>query len=124
MRNQIPKDYLFLLQPLLKGISLLKGGLTALTIGVSLKLAWDLFANQKKLCEFMVKNQMAKVSIMFERKKYVRTLTNLKVTFTDKLAAFGETLEFLFGTRCSFQIFFISRWDPWSVYWNEYLEHV
>ena len=86
--------------------------------------AWDLFANQKKLCEFMVKNQMAKVSVMFERKKYVRTLTNLKVTFTDKLAAFGETLEFLFGTRCSFQIFFISRWDPWSVYWNEYLEHV
>ena len=51
---------------------------------------WDYAANERKICQELVKNHMAKVSVMFDRKKYVRTLTNIKVTFTDKLAAFGE----------------------------------
>ena len=59
--------------------------------------AWDTYANEKKMCVTMLKNHMAKVSVMFDRKKYVRTLTNLRVTFTDKLAAFGKILEKIEG---------------------------
>ena len=55
--------------------------------------AWDTYANEKKMCVTMLKNHMAKVSVMFDRKKYVQTLTNLRVAFTDKLAAFGKSLE-------------------------------
>ena len=51
---------------------------------------WDYQANRIKLCQYLVKNHLAKVSVMFDRKKYVRTMTNLKVTFADKLSTFGK----------------------------------
>ena len=52
--------------------------------------SWEYQSNRVKLCQYLVKNHLAKVSVMFDRKKYVRTLTNLKVTFADKLSTFGE----------------------------------
>ena len=45
---------------------------------------------KKELCIQLVKNDLAKVKIMFERPKYMKTSTSLKVTFPDKLGAFGN----------------------------------
>lgn len=50
---------------------------------------WNQTKARQDLCQKIV-NHISKVTIMFDRKTYVRTRTNLKVTFTDKLAAFGK----------------------------------
>ena len=52
--------------------------------------AWDKSKVRKELCDNMLQNYMAKVSVMFDKKTYIRTRTSLKVTFSDKLAAFGK----------------------------------
>ena len=41
-----------------------------------------------KLCENIV-DHMAIVTVMYDKETYVRTKTSLRVSFTDKLAAFG-----------------------------------
>ena len=51
---------------------------------------WNKYKAQKELCKILVKDHMTKVSIMFDRKKYIRTITSLKATFNDKLANFGK----------------------------------
>ena len=51
---------------------------------------WDENNAEMDLCKTLVKDHIAKVSVMFDRKKYVRTLTSLKATFNDKLANFGK----------------------------------
>ena len=51
---------------------------------------WNERKVQIELCTILVKDHMAKVSIMFDKKKYVRTLTSIKATFNDKLANFGK----------------------------------
>ena len=51
---------------------------------------WDAKKAQIELCQILVKDHMAKVSVMFDRKKYVRTLTRLKATFNDRLANVGK----------------------------------
>ena len=51
---------------------------------------WDKKNAIMELCKLLVKDHMAKVTIMFEKKKYIRTLTRLKATFNDKLANFGK----------------------------------
>ena len=43
-----------------------------------------------KLCKILVKDHVAKVSVIFDRNKYVKTVTSLKATFNDKLANFGK----------------------------------
>ena len=53
---------------------------------------WDDSYTIKWFCKQMV-THMAKVTIMFDKKTYIRTSTSLKVTFTDKLAAFGKMQE-------------------------------
>ena len=45
---------------------------------------------QKELCVQLVKTDLAKVTLMFERLKYIKTSTSLKMTFPDKLGAFGK----------------------------------
>ena len=50
---------------------------------------WDLHNNTVKLCNKMMK-YVAKVTVMFDRNTYIRTQKSLKMTFTDKLAAFGK----------------------------------
>ena len=42
------------------------------------------------LCEKILKKHLAIVSVMFDKETYVRTKTSLRVSFTDKLAAFGK----------------------------------
>ena len=41
-----------------------------------------------ELCENIV-DHMAIVTVMYDKETYVRTKTSLRVSFTDKLAAFG-----------------------------------
>ena len=43
------------------------------------------------LCKELAMNDIAKVSISFESKKYVRTQTNVKTTFVDSLSSIGNT---------------------------------
>ena len=50
---------------------------------------WEYLPVKRFLCTKIVQN-WAKVTIMFDRSTYIRTRTNVKVKFTDKLAAFGK----------------------------------
>ena len=50
---------------------------------------WDKHKNTIKLCNKMMKF-VAKVTVMFDRNTYIRTQKSVKMTFTDKLAAFGK----------------------------------
>ena len=50
---------------------------------------WDSDTVRYELCKKIV-NNMAIVTVMFDKESYVRTKTNLRVSFTDKLAAFGN----------------------------------
>ena len=45
---------------------------------------------KKELCLELVRKDLAKVKVMFERKKYLKTSTSLRMTFPDKLGAFGK----------------------------------
>ena len=54
---------------------------------------------EREFCKKLVTKHLAKVTVMFERLKYLKTSTSLKVTFPDKLGAFGEfekSMSFLF----------------------------
>ena len=67
---------------------------------------------------------MAKVSVMFDKKTYIRTRTSLKVTFSDKLAAFGKFFEWPVYQKNQTNCYLCnSRWDIGTVYWNEYPQH-
>ena len=80
---------------------------------------WNYKQNRIRLCQHLVKNHLAKVSVMFDRKKYVRTMTNLKVTFADKLSTFGKM--FLLFQLIQFSIkWFDFRRDSGTFYWNEF----
>ena len=51
---------------------------------------WERYKQEMELCKILVKDHVAKVSVIFDRNKYVRTVTSLKATFNDKLANFGK----------------------------------
>ena len=57
---------------------------------------WSESSIKKKLCKALVANHVAKVSVMFDKTKYVRTQRNLKVTFADQLGALGMQYKILF----------------------------
>ena len=38
----------------------------------------------------MIKKDAARVTVLFERKRYVKTMTNVKTTIVDFLANFGK----------------------------------
>ena len=44
----------------------------------------------KKACKRLLEKDLAEVVVKFERKKYIRTLTSKRVTFQDKIGAFGK----------------------------------
>ena len=54
--------------------------------------------NLRPLCK-EIEKYLSKVTIMFDKKTYIRSRTNVKVTFTDKLAAFGKTFIIDFFTQ-------------------------
>ena len=64
---------------------------------VSALEALDETAIMKEICEDLVMNHIAKVSVFYEKKKYVKTLTNKRVTLTDKLGTFGKPYEKLYA---------------------------
>ena len=75
----------------------------------------------QEFCKTLVEQDLAKVTIFFEKKNYVRTLTNLRVTFTDKLGTFGNIIFISFISKYSLKFeIVISRWNSWIVHWNEY----
>ena len=49
---------------------------------------------KSQLCKSIVNNHISKVSVMFDRPKYMRTERNLRVTFADQLGALGKIVEF------------------------------
>ena len=60
---------------------------------------WLVMGNEKnetayygtnELCKEIIGKNMAKVSVMFESSKYMRTKMSRKVTFVDKLGLFGK----------------------------------
>ena len=51
---------------------------------------WEKKHINMELCKILVKDHIAKVTVMFDRKKYVRTLKSIRATFNDKLANFGK----------------------------------
>ena len=75
-------------------------------------------AIMKEICEDLVTNNIAKVSVFYEKKKYVKTLTNKRVTLTDKLGTFGKTIIQILFTFLLHRSY--SRWDTWPLHWNEF----
>ena len=47
----------------------------------------------KERCKFMVRNDVARVTVMFDDKQYVRTMTNLRSTFSERLGTFGKKVN-------------------------------
>ena len=45
-----------------------------------------------ELCKEIVNNDIMEVNVMFERQEYILTRTSERVTFPDKLGAFGMNL--------------------------------
>ena len=80
------------------------------------------------LCVKMIEKDAARVSVMFERKRYVKTTTNVKTTIVDALANVGKNnVQNDFAIKqtkieiCS--IFnFLCRWDTWTLYRNKSVE--
>ena len=50
----------------------------------------DLETMKNNYCKNLVKQDLARITVMFESKKYVRTRTNRRVTFSERLGAFGK----------------------------------
>ena len=57
---------------------------------------WERYKQEMELCKILVKDHVAKVSVIFDRNKYVRTVTSLKATFNDKLANFGKKISYFY----------------------------
>ena len=55
--------------------------------------AYDGDKIDKERCKFMVRNDVARVTVMFDDKQYVRTMTNLRSTFSERLGTFGKKVN-------------------------------
>ena len=58
--------------------------------GNKLNESMDFEQMEKDFCKELMENDIAEVKVMFERKEYIRTHTSKRVTFPDKLGAFGK----------------------------------
>ena len=47
----------------------------------------------QSICEELVRNDMAWVSVMFESKRYVKTSTDVKTTFVDSFSSIGKLIN-------------------------------
>jgi hypothetical protein len=77
-----------------------------------------------KLCKKMMQD-IAVVSVRFESKKYVRSIMDKRVTFTDKLATFGKSLHIssIYPKCYSNILTFSFRRNIGPVHWNEHSKH-
>ena len=48
-----------------------------------------------KFCRGLIENEVVEVKVMFERPEFIRTQTSKRVSFPDKLGAFGKTQNYL-----------------------------
>jgi hypothetical protein len=85
----------------------------------------SLSAKWYNLCKKMMQDDIAVVSVRFESKKYVRTIMDKRVTFTDKLAAFGKSLHISSSCPKYFNniLTFSFRRNVGPVHWNEHSKH-
>ena len=60
--------------------------------------ALDKTAIKKQICEDLVAHDIAKVSVFYEKKKYVKTMTHKSHSLTDKLGTFGKSENILYKT--------------------------
>ena len=79
--------------------------LNAKSSNISALQALDEKAIMKEMCEDLVMNNIAKVSVFYEKKKYVKTLTNKRVTLTDKLGTFGKSEYVLYTSLLQESVF-------------------
>ena len=84
--------------------------------------AWNEDKVVADICKTIVKNHITKVSIMFDKTKYVRTEKNLRVTFADQLSNLGMILPL--GTYISENDRFFFRWNLRPFHGNEHLEFI
>ena len=51
---------------------------------------YNLTQEEIKFCKTLIENEVVEVSVMFERPEFIRTQTSKRVSFPDKLGAFGK----------------------------------
>ena len=66
-----------------------------------------------ELCEKII-NHMSVVSVMFDKDTYVRTKTSLRVSSSDKLAAFGKSILSKYKIIFCISIFMILQVEHWD----------
>ncbi len=65
--------------------------------GMNLSFAASYAEKATELCKELVLKDLASVSVSFESRKFVRTIKDNRVTFSDRLAALGGTLGLFTG---------------------------
>ena len=79
------------------------------------------------VCKALVDQDIARVSVMFASNRYVRTTTNIRVTFLDMVSSFGILITLLilnyFYKICLFNNQILYRWNIGLVHRNEHFEH-
>ena len=58
---------------------------------------FDKHQMQMEHCRHLVVQDLARVTVMFESKKYVRTKTDKRVSFSESFGAFGKFLNLLYN---------------------------
>ena len=51
----------------------------------------------QSVCKELVRNDMARVSVMFESKRYVKTSTDVKTTFVDSFSSIGKLITNIYN---------------------------
>ena len=89
----------------------------------------DLDGMRFEYCRKLVKEDLARLTILFENKKYVRSRTNKRVTFSERLGAFGKICSILGPFLIINHYVYIfnysltCRWNTGIIYWYEYPWH-
>ena len=73
------------------------------------------------ICQELVENEFAEVSVMFERPEFIRTKTSQRMAFADNLGVIGICkIKSNFHTKelqCE-TILYSYRRHTWSIHWN------
>ena len=86
--------------------------------GNARKVAYNSTQAKVEFCMSVVENDLAEVSVMFERPEFIRTSTSKRVSFPDQLGVFGKNIFGHYSNK-TFKTYFF-RWNPGFVHWNEY----
>ena len=61
--------------------------------------AFDTNLMKMEHCKHLVVQDLARITVMFESKKYVRTKTDKRVSFSESFGAFGKFYTILFDEQ-------------------------